>query len=148
MTGFTLILALALLVQFIVERIKTPIPEAYRTWAVPVLAMIVSMVVCFCCKVGLFGQFSLSMEPIWLDYLLTGLILSGGSTLTNELIKALQGIKTLGQNATATSVLDDLLDSLGYDALTKTLGIDDDADGNTTTTTTSATSATVSTPTT
>jgi len=91
------------MIQFVVERIKAPIPEAHRSWAVPLLAFGLSIVITTCCRVGLLSILGITATPIIVDYIFTGFILSGGSTLTNELIKALNGIKTVSQEAQIVS---------------------------------------------
>lgn len=91
--GLVVILALSTIIQFVVEQIKGPIPEAYRKWAVPLLALGISVIVTLGCKVGLLATFHILINPPIIDYILTGVLISGGSTFINELIKVLQGIK-------------------------------------------------------
>ena len=100
MTGVGTILALSLLVQFVVERVKViKMSDNVRQYAVPVIALGVSITLTLSCKIGLLAVFNIGVEPPMVDYLLTGVIISGGSTLVNELIKAMQGLKeTLQQN--------------------------------------------------
>lgn len=91
--GLSTIIVLSLIIQFIVERVKTPIPEEYREWAVPLVALVLGIILAITCKIGFLLTLNITVEPIIIDYILTGIILSGGSTLVNELIKVLQTAK-------------------------------------------------------
>ncbi len=113
MDGFTLILALSLIIQFVVERIKTPIPNPCRSWAVPLIVFLISLGLSFCCRASILTYLGIAIKPPWIDYIITGIILSGGSTLMNELIKALNSIKVIGQQTVSGSLLGSLVDSLG-----------------------------------
>lgn len=99
MSGATAILLLSLLVQFLVERIKVfQMPEAVSKWAVPLIALIISLLLTIGCQIGILSLFSITINPLILDYILTGIAISGGSTLVNELIKTLQGLKETFQS--------------------------------------------------
>lgn len=93
MNVFGILMLLAVLVQFVVERLKPGIPEKLRSFCVPLLAIIISIVLTLSCQVGLLQALGIGIGSAIVDYVLSGIIISGGSTAFNELIKVLQGIK-------------------------------------------------------
>ena len=89
--SFTILVICSLIVQFIVERVKQPVPEKYRKAVVPLLSVAVGLVIAFGTEVGIFGVIGIPFEPAWVDYALTGVAYSGGSCAVNELIKKISG---------------------------------------------------------
>lgn len=93
MNAFGTILALAVITQFTTERLKSPIPDKYTKRAVPLLALLLSCILTCACSVGVLTTIGVSISIPAIDYLLTGVLVSGGSTAINELIKVLNGLK-------------------------------------------------------
>jgi hypothetical protein len=91
--GLSTVIALALIIQFVVERLKAPISERYRAWVVPLISFILSIILTLSCQIGFLASIGIELDLKVVDYILTGFIISGGSTLVNELIKVLQNVK-------------------------------------------------------
>ena len=93
MNAFGTVLALSVIAQFAVERLKTPIPSKYTKVAVPLLALVICCILTCSCRVGVLSALGINIDRAVIDYLLTGILISGGSTAFNELIKVLNGLK-------------------------------------------------------
>lgn len=93
MQVFLIIIIVSLIVQFLTERIKTPIPENARKWAVPLVALTFGELICILGEIDLFGACGIALNPLLISYILTGICVSGGSTLVNELIKAIVDLR-------------------------------------------------------
>lgn len=99
---FGVVMALSLVVQFVTEMLKQLLPAKVHPYGVPILALAVSIGLAFTTHTGLITAFGISVTPPTLDYIVTGLILSGGSAGINELIKTLRGLKETFQANTST----------------------------------------------
>jgi len=51
-------------------------------------------VLAFAVKAGLFTAFGIVVEPVWIDYLVTGIAFSGGATLFNEMVKLISELRS------------------------------------------------------
>ena len=91
MVELTLILLLAILVQFVVDRIKILIPYAKigKIELAPIYATIVGIVVAFVAEVDILASLGFHSNPT-IGYILTGLVVSGGATAVHELIAKLR----------------------------------------------------------
>jgi hypothetical protein len=101
---FGVVMSLALVVQFVTEILKKLLPEKTHSYAVPLLALVVSIVLAVTTHTGLLDTFGIAVTPPIVDYIITGLLLSGGSVGINELIKSLRGIKETLQSNTSAKV--------------------------------------------
>lgn len=91
--GLETFLALAVFIQFVVERIKVPIPEQKRGWAVPLVALFIAILLAFSCKIGFLNSVGIPVQPVSLDYIFTAVVMAAGSTIANDLVKLFRGIK-------------------------------------------------------
>lgn len=83
----------AIIVQFSVERLKDVVPETYRAKATPWIALVFSIAVSMTTKLGIFGAMGVLIEPVGVDYLITGIAYSGGAVAFNELIKLISELR-------------------------------------------------------
>lgn len=87
--GFAILIFCSIIVQFIVDRVKPIISENYRKWAVPLVSLVMGILVAVGAQIGIFETIGILFHYKFLDYILTGVVFSGGSTAVNELIKLL-----------------------------------------------------------
>lgn len=98
--GLQAFVSLALIIQYVVEQLKIFIPEKWHKSGVPLLALGIALMIAFGCKVGFMVAAGLPVDNVKIDYLLTAILLSGGSVVANELIKVVRGVKeTMQANA-------------------------------------------------
>ena len=95
MTAFTTIIIFAIISQVIVERIKPLfIGSAAKYFAPEYVALVISILISVVFHVDLFGAIGLH---IYVDslvaYILTGIIISGGANVVNDLFKSIQNLK-------------------------------------------------------
>ena len=74
------------------ERIKVAVGSAYRSESTPLQTAGIGVVLAFAAKVGVFTALGIVVEPVWIDYLATGIVFSGGATVFNELVKLISGL--------------------------------------------------------
>lgn len=95
--GNTGLLFFSMIIQFIVEQLKNilPLEKIPTTIVKPQLwSLIVSLAVAFAFKVDMFDTLGFSVSgPTWISYILTAILISGGSGVFNEIIKSLTAIK-------------------------------------------------------
>ena len=91
--SLVILLICSVIVQFLTERVKQVINSAYRSEYTPLLAAAFGIIIAFVVKAGLFTAFGIVVEPVWVDYLITGIAFSGGATLFNELIKLISELR-------------------------------------------------------
>ena len=107
---FWTIIVAALAVQFLVDIIKQPIPEAYRSWSAPIISLAFSMLFCFFGHVDLFPAIGINFDYGWLGELFTAIAISGGASGVNELIKVVKN-KKLDLKNSAVSI-DDVIEKV------------------------------------
>lgn len=98
MESLMILIVAAIIIQFLVERVKDLFPtsayEKMTKYVKPsVISLVFSLLIAFCCKIDIFNMLGFAIEPVWVSYILTAVALSGGAVGINELIKALSGIK-------------------------------------------------------
>lgn len=86
-TGITTLVICAIIVQFLVERVKPLIFVQWRKWVVPLISMAAGIAVAYFTQTGLFEVIGLPLSNEYADYIFTGFAYSGGSGAVNELIK-------------------------------------------------------------
>lgn len=84
---------LAVFSQFIVEQLKTFIPDKYRAKFTPIVAATIGITLSVTTKVGLLASIGIPVEPIMIDYLITGIAIGGNAVAFNELIKLISEIR-------------------------------------------------------
>lgn len=89
MQAFGTVMIAAILVQAIVEIVKKPLPETIRGQIAPFLSVLFAELICVFGQVDMLAAAGIYLAPTWISLFLSGLIVSGGSTAVNELIKAL-----------------------------------------------------------
>lgn len=102
MTSLMTIIVFATISQVIVERIKPLFIGAAATYFQPTyVALAVSVLVTVAFHVDIFSTLGLKIyaDPM-VSYILTGLIISGGSTVVNDLFKSIQNLKVNSNPAT------------------------------------------------
>lgn len=94
-TAVVSIIVFATIVQVLVERIKPLfVGEAAKFYQPAYAALIVSILVTVCFHVDIFAVLGLKIyaDPM-VAYVLTGIIISGGATVVNDLFKSIQNLK-------------------------------------------------------
>ena len=94
MDSLTILAICSVVVQFLTERTKLAISSAYRSEFTPLLAACIGVALSFAVKAGLFTAFGIVVEPVWIDYLVTGIAFSGGATLFNEMVKLISELRS------------------------------------------------------
>lgn len=89
MDNLIMLVVCSMVVQFCTERIKIVISEANRSEFTPFIALAIGVGVAFTTRMGLFNAFGLDVQPLWADWLITGVAYSGGAVAFNEWIKLL-----------------------------------------------------------
>jgi len=94
------IILLATLVQFVVDRIKTiiPIQAIGPVELAPIYAAIIGIVIAIVAQVDILAALGFQSQPI-VGEVMTGLIISGGSTAVHELIAKLRESRGSGDSA-------------------------------------------------
>ena len=95
MTAFMSIVIFATITQVLVERIKPLfVGEAAKYYNPAYVSMFISIFVAVAFHVDLFATLNLKLyaDPT-ISYILTGIIISGGSTVVNDLFKSIQNLK-------------------------------------------------------
>ena len=83
-----IMLAFAILVQFLVDRIKDIVGEKVMGYIkAPVWAALVGIVFAFLFQLDVFAMFGYAAQLPFLAYIITGLILSAGAAPIHELIE-------------------------------------------------------------
>lgn len=93
MNAFGTVLALSVITQVAVERLKFPIDPKYTSKLVPLLSLLISCILTCACHIGILAILGVDISIHIVDYLLTGILISGGSTAVNDLLKVLNGLK-------------------------------------------------------
>ncbi len=97
MTGIILVIALAIIVEAVVEYGKSigkGLCEGKWKRAVTQLcAIALAVVLCFAAGVDVFAVVGLQFAWPWLGVVLTGIVISRGANYTSDFIKRLQGVK-------------------------------------------------------
>lgn len=96
MTALTTVVLLATLAQVLVERLKPLfIGPLAKYLSVPYLSLVVSILVAVVFHVDMFEILGLTIytDPI-VAYILTGIIISGGASVVNDLFKSIQNLKS------------------------------------------------------
>lgn len=95
--GITGLLFFSIVIQFVTEQLKNilPLDKIPSTIVKPQLwSLIVSLLVSFAFKVDMFSTLGYPITgPLWIGYLLTAILISGGSGVFNEIIQSLTAIK-------------------------------------------------------
>lgn len=98
MTAFMTVILLATLSQVLVERLKPLFVGSiakYYPISIPYLSMVVSILVAVVFHVDMFEILGLTIyvDPI-VAYIMTGIIISGGASVVNDLFKSIQNLKS------------------------------------------------------
>jgi formate hydrogenlyase subunit 3/multisubunit Na+/H+ antiporter MnhD subunit len=91
MVELSVVLVLSILVQFLVDRIKTVVPykAVWKLELAPIYALVLGVVLAFVTKVDIIA--SLGFETISeVGYVVTGIVVSGGSSAVHELLAKLR----------------------------------------------------------
>ncbi len=91
-----LIFALSLVIERALEQISEFIPRKRRKKVMWLLSMVLSLIITFICKIGVLRELGIIQGNgivYFLDYFLTGLIISSGSEPVHSLIIALESKK-------------------------------------------------------
>lgn len=90
MDKFVLVAIVALIVQFLTDRVKGFIPASATGWAVPLLALLFGEMICIAGQIDVLSAAGVVLAPPILGYVLTGIAVTGGATAVNELIKLIR----------------------------------------------------------
>lgn len=98
MTGFILMLVLAVTVEAIVQYIKAVIDmitaKNYKTAITQLAALLVSVTLCLLSGADVYGVLGVTFVGGWAGKVLTGVFASRGANYAADLVKRLQGAKT------------------------------------------------------
>ena len=116
MSSLIILIIAAIIIQYLVERVKDFIPSSVydkvTTYVKPsVFSLVFALLIAFGCKIGLFAILGYAIEPLWIDYVLTAVALSGGSVGINELIKSLQSVKASNEVFSKNAVIVEAIDA-------------------------------------
>lgn len=91
----TTILALGILCQVLVERIKPVLPSKIKDNGhnIQLISIIFGVVIAVFGKADIFAQVGVQIETPIVAYVLTGLIISGGASAINDVFKLIAGAK-------------------------------------------------------
>lgn len=94
-----LVIMLAIVVQFLVDIIKRifPVPAIGKVQIPPIYAAIIGIVLAIAFRVGIMAALGFETPYPAVDWIVTGLIVSGGSTGVHELISKLRESRKLGE---------------------------------------------------
>lgn len=112
----TILLVVALVIQYLVERVKDFIPndvcnKIFKYVKPSVFSLVFALIISFGCQINLFDYIGITINPVWLGYALTAIALSGGSVAVNELIKSLASIKDNNNvSANITQMMNNFVD--------------------------------------
>ena len=107
MEAFMSVVIFATISQVIVERIKPLfIGNLAKYFVAEYVSLVVSVLLCVLFHVDIFQALDLTIfAPAIISYVLTGLIITGGAGLVNDIFKTVQGIKINKQPETTEVVL-------------------------------------------
>lgn len=95
--GVTALLFFSVIIQYITEQIKNilPLEKIPNSIIKPQLwSLVVSLIVTFSFKVDMFATLGFKIDAhVWIAYILTAILISGGAVVFNEIIKSLQAVK-------------------------------------------------------
>lgn len=96
---FVVIFFLSVITQYVVEQIKNSLPTRLSkklnanddsTWVTGgMLALVVGILVAFCTQADVFATLGMESMNVYFDYFITGVLISGGSSLIHDLVQAL-----------------------------------------------------------
>lgn len=91
----TTILALGILCQVLVERIKPVLPSKIKDNGrnIQLISIIFGVIIAVFGKADIFAQVGVQIETPIAAYVLTGLIISGGASAINDVFKLIAGAK-------------------------------------------------------
>lgn len=87
--AFATLVVLAILVEVCVDIIKAAIP-AISGWKSQLTSVVVGIILATATTTGLLAALEVSLSLIWIDYFLTGLIISRGSNFIHDLLGKLR----------------------------------------------------------
>lgn len=88
---FAACLFAAIIIEFVVGVLKDKLPEMVIRYASPnILSLLLGVTVTFAFCLDIFAALGMVTAWHWLAYLLTGILLAGGSKLWHELISKLR----------------------------------------------------------
>lgn len=81
----------AIIVEYVVGVLKEKLPATATKYVDPnLLSLIIGVLVAFAFTLDVFSAFGFTTEWVWIAYLLTGILIAGGSKLWHELISKLR----------------------------------------------------------
>lgn len=86
--AFAVLTVLALLVEVCVDIVKAAIP-AIHGWKSQLTSVVVGVLLTTATTTGLLGALQVNLAVSWIDYFLTGLIISRGSNFIHDLLSKL-----------------------------------------------------------
>lgn len=104
----TTILALGILCQVLVERIKPVLPSKIKDDGrnIQLISIIFGVIIAVFGKADIFAEVNVQIGTPIVAYVLTGLIISGGATAINDVFKLIAGAKD-SKYATPESVVEE-----------------------------------------
>lgn len=109
-SSFMVIFFLSIITQYVVEQIKNSLPTRVSkklnanddsTWITGgMLALVVGILVAIFTRADVFSTLGLGSMNLYFDYVITGVLISGGSSLIHDLIQA------LGNPSTSVKVIE------------------------------------------
>jgi hypothetical protein len=86
--AFAILIVLAMLVEVCVDIIKAAIP-GIRDWKSQLASVVVGVLLATATATGLLSALQVNLAVRWIDYFLTGLIISRGSNFIHDLLSKL-----------------------------------------------------------
>lgn len=85
----TTLIIIAILVEAIVENIKTTYENGIN--ATRIIALILAIVICILTQTGIFLLLGIDFTLPIVDYILTGIVVSRGANFVNDIISKIRG---------------------------------------------------------
>ena len=81
--------ACAIITQFVVEQLTKNIPTKHKDKLTPIISLLVGISIALLTQRGIFQSFDIPVNSPTFDYIITGIIYSGGTIAFNELLQAI-----------------------------------------------------------
>lgn len=94
--SMTTIILLSVLVEIVTNAFKAilPVIKKYNGNGSRLAAAIVGILLCVSTKIGILQNFSITVNPVFIDYFVTGIVISRGSNAVHDIISIFEKNKT------------------------------------------------------
>ena len=81
--------ACAIITQFVVEQLRNTIPPKHKDKLTPIISLLIGISIALVTQRGILQSFDIPVINSTFDYIITGIIYSGGTIAFNELLQAI-----------------------------------------------------------